>query len=171
VGAGVDDAGARVVVGQVGVVGAAGEGELQDLHAGQPEGVAQRLDVGGDHAQVLGHDGQPAQLAAQHLEQPAAGALDPAAPHGRRLVGGDLPVGGEAAEVVDTHDVDLRQRAPQPRDPPRVAARLVHVPAVERVAPALAGGREVVWRHAGDHRRAAVVVEVEQLRVRPDVGG
>ena len=43
-------------------------------------------------------------------------------------------------------------------------------PVVERVAPELAGGAEVVGRHAGDGQRPAVVVELEQLLVGPDVG-
>ena len=46
----------------------------------------------------------------------------------------------------------------------------MRVPAVQRVAPALAGGAEVVGRHAGHHGRPAVRVELEQLGPRPDVG-
>ncbi len=48
--------------------------------------------------------------------------------------------------------------------------RSEHVPAVERIAPALAGGREVVGRHAGDADRLQILVELEDLRVNPHVG-
>ncbi len=46
----------------------------------------------------------------------------------------------------------------------------MRIPVVERVAPQLAGLGEVVGRHAGDHGGVAGLVEVEQLRVGPDVG-
>ena len=41
---------------------------------------------------------------------------------------------------------------------------------VERVAPALAGGREVVRWDAGDARGQALLVELEDFGVGPDVG-
>src|SRR5256885_11442730 len=44
------------------------------------------------------------------------------------------------------------------------------VPSVERVPPALAGGAEVVGRYAGDHGGLAVLVEEEEIAVRPDIG-
>src|SRR5690606_13972429 len=109
---GVDHAVRLVVVWQVGIGGAAGERELQDLHARQAEAVAQLFDVGGDHAQVLGDDGQPGALVgsaslggalvggAQRLAQLAARRRDPAPLHRGRLAYRDLPVGGETAEVV-----------------------------------------------------------------------
>ena len=43
-------------------------------------------------------------------------------------------------------------------------------PAVDRVAPALARGRELVGRGSCDHGRHAVPVELEELGVGPDVG-
>ncbi len=85
-------------------------------------------------------------------------------------VGRHLPVGGEAAEVVDAHEVGELEAAAQAVDPPAVAVLRHAVPAVERVAPALAGGAEVVGRHAGDVARPAALVEVEQLLMRPHVG-
>ena len=56
------------------------------------------------------------------------------------------------------------------RDPPAIAVGRQRGPSVERVAPELAGGAEVVGRHAGDDGRRAALVELEQLRVGPDVG-
>ena len=71
----------------------------------------------------------------------------------------DRPVGDEAAEVVDPREVEERERARQPRDPPAVAAALQRRPVVERVAPQLALVGVGVGRRAG-HR-----VVAEQLRV------
>ncbi len=50
---------------------------------------------------------------------------------------GDRPVGDQAAEVVQAHDVEQLDRASHPLDPPAVALTLHRRPAVDRVAPAL----------------------------------
>jgi hypothetical protein len=47
--------------------------------------------------------------------------------------------------------------------------RLHAVPAIERAPPPLAALGEIVGRHAGDVDRTERVVELEELRVRPDV--
>ena len=97
------------VVGQEVAVLFAAKGELEDLHAGEGEAVAQLLDFGGDDAQVFGDDGQIAHALLNGLEERDAGAIDPPALDGRRLGGRNLPVAGEAAEVVDAGDVGLHQ--------------------------------------------------------------
>ncbi len=74
------------------------------------------------------------------------------------------PVGDEAAEVVDARDVEQRERAPQPVDPPAVAAALHRRPVVERVAPQLA------LVGVGVGRRARHRAGLEQLRMRAVVG-
>ncbi len=60
--------------------------------------------------------------------------------------------------------------APHALHPPCVAVAAWRAPAVQRVAPALAGGAEEVGRHAGHHRRAAVGAQLEQRLVGPDLG-
>jgi hypothetical protein len=67
------------------------------------------------------------------------------------------------------HDVGHAQVRAQARGPPREAVLAHALPAVERVAPELAGLAEVVGRDAGDRARAKLLVEVEQLGVRPHV--
>ena len=64
----VDDIVALEVVRQVLGVVVEREGELQDLHAGKAEPVAQRIDLGRDDAQVLGDDGQLTQRLFDGLE-------------------------------------------------------------------------------------------------------
>src|SRR5690348_14030732 len=82
----------------------------------------------------------------------------------------NLPVGFEATEVVQTDDIHQLQHLPHPLDPPRVARRRQYIPTIDGVAPALAGRAEIVRRNAGDHRRLAVRVELEEVAVYPDVG-
>ncbi len=143
---------------------------MQHLHPRQPQLVAQRPHVVGDQPQVLRDDRQGAEFGAHRLEEPRARPGDPAPVDRRPLARRDLPVVLEAAEVVDPREVVERQRQPQPRDPPAVAVARHHVPAVERVAPVLAGRAEVVRRHPRDDRGPVGLVQGEEVRVGPDVG-
>ena len=61
----------------------------------------------------------------------------------------DLPVRLEAAEVVDPHDVDESRARARMRSIHQRSRAPRALPAVERVAPELAGRAEVVGRHAG----------------------
>ena len=83
----------------------------------------------------------------------------------------DLPVGREAAEVVEPHHIEQRHVALHAPDPPGVVLRAVYVPVIHRIAPELTGGRIVVGRHARDQLGAAVGLELEQRRVRPHIRG
>ena len=154
---------------QFGAVGGAPR-ELHDDHAGQSEGAPRLLDVRGDLAEVLRDDGQVAELLPQFREEGLARPLDPRSVLRRRLAGRHAPVAHEAAEVVEAHDVDLREDAAHAAHPPRVPVAGHALPVVERVAPELAGGAEVVGRHAGHCRGAAVAVELEEVLVGPHVG-
>jgi len=73
--------------------------------------------------------------------------------------------------MVNADDVHSRQGEAQSLQPPDITGGLVRVPAVERIAPQLPGGREVIGRDARHDRRPAVGVEEEQVGVRPNVGG
>ena len=161
---GVDDAVLTVRRGPVRVVRVVVEAELEHVHPGQPELVAQPHHRRGDHPEVLGHDRKPAELGDDGVEQLAPGPWPPDALSGRRGAGRHGPVRDEAAEVVDAGQVDELERAAEALDPPAVAGRAQRRPVVERVAPELALVGERVRRHACDH-----VVE-EELRPGEMVG-
>ena len=170
-GAGVHHRVLLVVVGQVGVGGVRVEGELEDLHPRQAEAVAQGLHFGGDDAQVLGHQGQVlAEVGLEGLEEGRTRAGHPTARSGGGGIGGNLPVRLETAEVIDAHQIEQDQLASQAVQPPAVTSLGQGGPVVERIAPALAGGGEVVGGYAGDGGGAAGLVQKEQFPVRPDVG-
>lgn len=103
-------------------------------------------------------------------EQLHAGALAPLAVHGGVLGRVDLPVGREAAEMVEADDVEQRHIALHAPDPPGVAGLFVRRPVIDRIAPELAGRGIVVGRHAGNELGAEVGLQLEQLGMRPDVG-
>ena len=166
----VGDGVGNVVVRQVVRVSAL-KGKLQDLHAGEARVVAHIDDAGGEEAQVLGDDGQRAELFLERLEELEAGTLRP------RTVGrigrGErhLPIGLEAAEVIQADDVVHVEGGANAALPPGEAVGLHGVPVVDGVAPVLAGGRELVGRRAGDAHGIAGGVDLKELRRRPHLDG
>src|SRR5450755_4878852 len=55
-------------------------------------------------------------------------------------------------------------------DPPRVYLLLHHIPAIKRIAPALAVFTEKIRRHSGDDFGIEVGVQAEQIGMGPDIG-
>src|SRR5262249_10762325 len=92
------------------------------------------------------------------------GAAPPVSAQSRLGARGDGPVGDEAAEVVEPREVDELERAAEALDPPAVALRARHGPAVGRIAPELAGAAVAVGRRAGHEPPA------EEFRARGEVG-
>ena len=160
----VDDGAPLVVLQPVRVARAGADGELEDDHAGQLELAPQPQHGRCDHAEVLGDQRQRSELALERVEEGAARAAPPGAVLGGRVPFGHCPVRDEAAEVVDAREVDERQRAPQPLDPPAVARAAHRRPVVEGVAPQLPGRAEQVGWHPGDE------TGLEELGMRPVVG-
>src|SRR5712671_2144855 len=83
---------------------------------------------------------------------------------------GNFPVLLETAKVVETNVIDAFGGPAKALHPPVIAILLHHIPAVEWVAPALAGDTEIVWGDAADRCWIQVSVELEQVRIRPDIG-
>src|SRR6266403_2681035 len=72
--------------------------------------------------------------------------------------------------MIEADVVKIVRDPAHPLDPPRLSLLLHHVPAIERVAPALAVFTEKIWRHAGDDLGIEVGVQTIQIGVGPDVG-
>ena len=72
--------------------------------------------------------------------------------------------------MVDAHHVEQPRRTAEAADPPAVAVLPHPLPVVERVTPELAVLAERVRRTPGHRRGAVLPVELELLRLRPDVG-
>ena len=170
VGRGVDDAVRQVVMRQVLVVIVRGEAEDEHAHAREAARAQQLAHLVGLHAQILRDERNGAERLLDGAEQLHAGALAPLAVHGGVLGRVDLPVGREAAEMVETDDVEQRHIALHAPDPPGVAGLFVRRPVIDRIAPELAGRGIVVGRHAGDELGAEVGLQLEQLGMRPDIG-
>ena len=80
-----------------------------------------------------------------------------------------FPVGLETTEVIDADQVDPLQEGVQAVDPPGEALLLVHLPAVERVAPELPRRAEEIGWNPGLNRRPAALVQEEEVGPGPDV--
>ena len=146
------------------------KGKLQDLHAGQPEIVPELFHLGGDDAEVLRPDRQIlAELLLKPVKQGGVGPFSPLPGHGRLCAVGDLVVGLKSAEMVDAQIIHQAKLPLDAAYPPGIAGLLVVIPVIERVAPELARRGEIIRRNPGHHGRVAVLLQLEELPVRPHV--
>ena len=152
------------------MAGARAEAELHDLHARQIVCFPKRDDGFRDEPQVLRQDRQLAERAEQRIEQRPPGPLHPSALLRRGRIGCHLVVRLETTEVIEPHEIDDFEGGANAFNPPGVAALLMEFPAIDRIAPQLAGRREVIGRDSGNHRRMPALVELEQVAVGPNIG-
>jgi hypothetical protein len=125
-----------------------------------------------DVAEVFGDDRQIASVERPFdlLEKVRARPFLPPAVDRRSFACRDSPIFFKAPEMIEPEDVHRGERMAKPLYPPAVAALFHHVPAVNRIAPQLARLAEIIRRDAGDQRRKAFIIEMEQMAVGPDVG-
>src|SRR6202011_581432 len=88
----------------------------------------------------------------------------------RPAVGRDLLFARETDEVIEAHRIESGEGVRESLQPPAEPRPLDLRPVIERIAPALAGGAEVVWRDAGDDRGLPLAVEAEEIGMGPHVG-
>src|SRR5579859_3225009 len=89
---------------------------------------------------------------------------------GGRLAGRDFPELGKTAEVVEANQVAGLCRPTEPLHPPVIAGGPNRIPVVERIAPTLSSGAEVIRWHAGNDLGLQIFVQAKQIAMRPDVG-
>src|SRR3989338_1704685 len=82
-----------------------GKGKMKNPHTGQPEFIAKLDHIRGNHPQILGDDRQIGKALLQCVEQLFPGNWHPFPADGVGSICGYLPIGGEAAEMVDTHEI------------------------------------------------------------------
>src|ERR1700676_5629291 len=81
-----------------------------------------------------------------------------------------LPELRKSAEMIEANVVEIVRDPAHPLDPPRISLRLHNVPAIKRMAPALAVLTEKIRRHASDDFGIEVGVQTKQIGVSPDTG-
>src|SRR5262249_17902964 len=85
--------------------------------------------------------------------------------------GRNMPRCAKSSKMVEPHDVHVSQQRFQSVGAPAIARTTQRFPVIHRVAPELSLSAEVVGRHAGHEFRSKVVVELEPLRVGPNIAG
>src|SRR5208337_4311115 len=106
----------------------------------------------------------------QGSEQGGPGPFRPLAVDGGGVAGRYFIEARKSPEVVETDHVEHIEPATEASNPPCVSALRVRVPAIDGIAPELAGGAEVIRWHTCDHFRLAAFVELEQSAIGPDIG-
>ena len=143
--------------------------KLLDLHARKARRFQKIRDVLSLDAQVLRDDALLAELLPDLLEEIKTRALLPAPVHRGRIAVRDRIVARKAAEMVDPHDVVETAHVADSRDPPFISVCLHFIPVKERIAPELSVRREVIRRAPGDLNRRQVLIELELIRIGPDI--
>src|ERR1700687_4447758 len=82
----------------------------------------------------------------------------------------NLPALRKPAEMIEPDVVKIVRDPAHPVDPPRKSLLLHHVPAIKRIAPALAVFAERIRGHAGDDFGIEFGVQAKEIGMSPDVG-
>src|SRR5260221_6217895 len=144
--------------------------ELQRRHAGNFEALAESMHVGRDVSEILSEKWKATQSLAQLDEQIIFGTVHPAAMNRGWFVCRNLPELGKSAEMIEADVVKIVRGPAHAVDPPRISLLLHHVPAIKRIAPALAVCTEKIRRHASDDFRIKVGAQTIQIGVGPAIG-
>src|SRR5208337_497919 len=81
-----------------------------------------------------------------------------------------LPELRKPAEMIEPDVIKIVCEPTHAVDPPRIALLLHDVPAIKRIAPALAVFAEKIRRHAGDNFGIEFGVQAIQMGMRPNIG-
>jgi len=144
--------------------------ELQHVHAGDAMTLAQGIHLRRYDAEVLGDDRQFSESLLHGVEYRVAGTRFPGAGAGGTGFGGHGPVGLEAAEMIDAHEVGELGRGAQPLDPPAIAGLPVILPVIQWVAPELPVFAEIVGRYTSDVAGSTFLVELQHVAIGPCIG-
>src|SRR5690242_9294775 len=122
-----------------------------------------------DGPEIFGNERKSPKSTAQGVEQIVFGTFHPASMNRCLFPGRNLPIGFEAAEVIEPHNVTGLQRPLHPLNPPVVASLAKYIPPVQRISPALTGFAEEIGRNTGNIDGLAVLIELKDVRVTPNV--
>src|SRR5438552_10104183 len=119
------------------------ECKLQDGQARNVVTVAQRHNIRSYVSQILGEKREPAQFLPDLIEQFVSRPIHPVTVNRRGLARRDLPELSKAAEMVEPDKVAGLRRPAQSLHPPAISVGANRLPAVQWVAPSLAGRAEI----------------------------
>ena len=144
--------------------------ELKHLHSGIGRLLQQLPYRRGDYSQILRNDTILSGFPLYDLEKVVFRTLVPFAAVRGLVSERNSVVAVEADEVVYTDDIIQLLCKTHSADPPAVVFLLHSVPVVDGISPQLPVRRESVRRETGNNGGNSVLVQLEQLRLAPDVG-
>ena len=143
------------------VLGEGVKGKLKHIHAREVIIIPQHQHLGPQVAEIFRDNFDVRIFLKQGIEELMAGSFDPLTFNRGRTGSGNLPVGIEGPEVIETDDIKEIFIISKAAEPEGKAVFLHILPVIDRVSPALAGGREVIGRHPGDKAGISVFVQQE----------
>lgn len=146
------------------------EAKLQNPNAGKAEAVAQLFNIRRNHAEVFGDNRQLAERVPNRGKQFPSRRFNPTTIFSGSIASANFPASSETAKVIEPSDINHPQTCPHPLDPPTETIGLHTVPVVKRITPELPGRTEVIRRYSGNNYRPAVLIELELIGIRPNVG-
>src|ERR1700694_1748933 len=144
--------------------------KLENRHARNLQPLPQSMNFGRDVSEIFSEERQAAQSSANGLEEIVTGTIDPGTVDSGWVGSRNFPELIEATKMIKPDVVAVARCPSQTLDPPFIARRFQLVPAVQRVAPALASLAEKIWRNTRHHFRIQILLQTEQFAVGPDVG-
>src|ERR1700752_4695794 len=150
-------------------LGIISEGKLKQAHAWESKLIAQSLYLGGDHTEIFCNKWQFFDRGLQGPEEFCSGTFYPLAFGRRQSAGWNFPVSLETAEMIQSHEIEESERRSNAIDPPPVTGVGGYVPPIKRVSPQLASRAEIIRRNTRNGGRLALLIQSEQLRMRPDI--
>src|SRR4029453_13697859 len=104
------------------------------------------------------------------VEELHSGSFHPASVERCGVGGGALPIRFKPPKMIQSEHVYYRKIHAETVDPPLIARLRHFLPTINGIAPALAGGTEIIGWHAGHDQRVTLLIEVEQVSIGPHLG-
>ena len=145
------------------------ESKFKDLHTGEAAIGKKLTDVVGEEAEIFRNDWVIFKLFFDNAEKIHTGTFSPFAVACGGIAVGHAVISGKSAEMVNAENVIFVPAGFEPCYPPFIAAFLVVIPVINRVAPKLAVNGKGIRRAACNTAGTALFVKIEKFRVCPDV--
>src|SRR5437588_1751801 len=117
------------------------------------------MHCGSNKAQILREERQPAQRLAERVKQVVLRAIHPATANRGGVARRNFPELFEPAKMIEPDVIAISRGPSQALNPPLITPRLHHVPAIQRVSPALSRLAKEIRRNSGHYLRIKISIQ------------
>src|SRR5208283_1930404 len=121
------------------------------FHSGKIKPIAESNNIVGHKTKVFSDDGKLSQFQQYRVEQLLLWTVNPSPMNRRLFVCRNFPIRCEAAEMIDSDDVNKCKRALDALNPPGKSVPLHHIPPIQWISPALARCAKIIGRDSCDN--------------------